>query len=320
MHSALASHLAAQGLLILDGGLATELERRGHDLGDDGLWSARLLRDAPEAIAEVHHAYLEAGADCIISAGYQATLQGFQARGLTQAEAVGLLRRSVELAIEARDAFWADPANRVGRLRPLVAAGIGPYGAYLADGSEYSGDYGISAAALADFHRPRWRLLAASGADLLACETVPCAREAQALAALLAETPGCHAWLSFSCRDGRHLRDGTPLASAVAPLAALPRVAALGVNCTAPRHVEDLLGELRRVTDKPLLAYPNSGEAWDAQARRWQGPNRVAEFAAGARRWRQAGAVLIGGCCRTDPAHIRALREILQPQGPHGSA
>lgn len=302
--------LEQQGTLILDGGLATLLEARGHDLRDH-LWSARLLRDDPQAIVDAHSDYLQAGADCIISASYQATIPGFMRAGLSRTEAVDLLQRSVILARQARDAFWQKEAPRGGRLRPLVAASVGPYGAYLADGSEYTGAYGLDAGVLLDFHRERWRLLAAAGPDLMACETIPSGVEAQALARLLPESPSVPAWVSFSCRDEAHLSDGTPLAEVVARLAPLEQVVAIGINCTAPRFIPALIRVARAVTSKPVLVYPNSGETYDVTRRLWLGQAEPQEFGALSERWRAAGASLIGGCCRTGPEHVRAIRSHL---------
>jgi homocysteine S-methyltransferase len=303
--------LDQQGLLILDGGLATELEARGHDLHDD-LWSARLLLAEPDAIRQLHADYLAAGADCLITASYQATIAGFRQRGLNRAEAEALLQRSVSLALAARETFWAVEANRPGRSRPLVAASIGPYGAYLADGSEYNGRYGLDTAALVSFHQERWHLLSQSGADLLACETIPSAIEAQALAQLLAQTASVYAWFSFSCRDGRHINDGTPLADCVALLNRYDRVAAVGVNCTAPQHISSLIAQIRQVSVKPIVVYPNSGETYDAANGRWSGEANPADFAAAGEQWWAAGATLIGGCCRTGPDHIRQIRKRLK--------
>jgi homocysteine S-methyltransferase len=300
----LAPFLSGGGTLVLDGGLATELERAGFDL-DHPLWSARLLSERPDAITAVHRAYLEAGADCITTASYQGTIEGFRREGATPAEARGLLRRSVELALEARDAFGSD------RPRPLVAASIGPYGAFLADGSEYTGDYELDLGGLLGFHRERMRLLQGAGPDLLACETIPSAVEARALALLLAELPGARAWVSFSCRDGSRLRDGTPFVDAVRTVAAVPAVVAVGVNCTAPSHVLALLRAAASVTDKPLVAYPNSGETYDAGARTWRGASEPLNWGERARAWRDAGARLVGGCCRTGPDHVRAVRAAL---------
>ncbi len=296
-----------QGALVLDGGLATELERRGADLRD-ALWSARLLADDPTLIRQVHLDYYWAGADCCTSASYQATIPGFVARGLSPDAARALILRSVALAAEARDAFWAaGPHPR--RLRPLIAASVGPYGAYLANGAEYTGDYDLDEAGLLAFHGERWELLANSGADLLACETIPSFAEARALADLLAQTPGAWAWFSFTGRDGAHISDGTPIADCAAYLAGRPGVAAIGVNCTPPRLIPDLIRAITAVTDTPIVVYPNSGERYDPITHSWQGESAPAEFGTFSREWRKLGAALIGGCCRTSPAHIRQISD-----------
>jgi homocysteine S-methyltransferase len=303
--------LNEQGFLVLDGGMATELEFAGFDL-DDPLWSARLLLEAPEAIEKVHRDYLSAGADCIVSASYQASVRGFAKRGLTEAESLETIAKAVRLAIGVRDAFWSIEANRQGRLEPRVAAGIGPYGAYLANGAEYTGDYDLDEKGLYEFHSRRWQILSDAGADLLACETIPSAAEAPALARLLAETPDARAWFSFSCRDGGHISDGTSIVSCVEPLAASPQVVAVGVNCTAPHHVLSLVKAIRTVTTKPIVVYPNSGEVYHAEGKRWSGDVEAGELATAAGDWYASGARLLGGCCRTRPEHIRRLRESLQ--------
>lgn len=300
-----------QSCLVLDGALATELERRGAVL-DDPLWSARILLERPGLIRQVHEDYFRAGADGAITVSYQASFEGFARRGLSREQSEALLRGSVRLAVEAREAFWAEAANRAGRLRPLVAASVGPYGAFLADGSEYRGDYGLSKRQLIDWHRPRLAVLADSGADLLACETIPCLREAEALVELLGEFPGTAAWLSFSCCDGEHLCHGEPFREAAALAESCPQVVAVGVNCTPPAYVEGLLRSAAGHTGKPLLAYPNSGETWDAQRHCWVSGGRPVDFGALARRWYAAGARLIGGCCRTGPADIARIRHLLR--------
>lgn len=296
-------------LVVLDGALATELERRGCDLNDP-LWSARALLECPERIAAVHADYFEAGADCAITASYQASVEGFRRRGLDEDQALELIRRSVALAREARDRFWEQPRNRRGRLRPLVAGSVGPYGAFLADGSEYRGDYTLTEDQLVAFHRPRLGALVEAGADLLACETIPCLREAAALVRLLAEYPHVHAWISFSARDGEHLCSGEPMDQAARWLDGQPQVAAAGINCTAPRHVASLIGILRRHCGRPVLVYPNSGEAYDAATKTWSGAAPGEAFGRLAREWREAGAQLIGGCCRTTPADIREVARL----------
>jgi len=309
-HDPILPFLETQGFLVVDGGLASELERAGFDLRDT-LWSARLLLDAPDAIADVHREYLEAGADCIIAASYQATIEGFVARGATETGAEETIRRAANLAVEARDEFWANPENRDDRLKPLVAASVGPYGAYLANGAEFTGDYDLDENGLLEFHRRRWEVLCSTDADLLACETIPSAEEARALARLLTETPDRHAWFSFSCRDGEHINDGTPIAQCVGDLASTPRVVAVGVNYTAPAHITSLVEEIRAVTDIPVVVYPNSGEIWDPDRKEWSGAADPIAFALAGRGWYEAGARLLGGCCRTRPEEIRRLCEAL---------
>lgn len=304
--------LAYQNVFILDGGLATELEKRRHNLNDP-LWSAKILLEQPEAIRQVHSDYLWAGADCIISASYQASLPGLISRGLSAEEAADLIRFAVQLAIEARDQFWAMMANRRGRLRPLVAASAGPYGAYLADGSEYTGIYDLDEAGLLAWHRPRWEILARSGADLLACETIPSFTEAKALRQLLLETPTVPAWMSFACQDGRRINDGTSLAECVQLLNDVPNLVAVGINCTPPRFLPDLITAVQAHTNKLIIVYPNSGEQFDPATKTWLGQSNPAEFGTISREWRKMGALLVGGCCRTGPEHIRQIRDRTRP-------
>ncbi|PID85184.1 MAG: homocysteine S-methyltransferase [Chloroflexi bacterium] len=298
--------VAKRGAFVLDGGLATELEAQGADLSDD-LWSARLLRDDPDMIQNVHLAYFKAGADCALTASYQATIPGFMAQGMSEFEALRLMWLSVNLAVRARDAFWADTTNHVGRERPLVVASVGPYGAYLADGSEYRGDYDLDEDDLTDWHRRRWRILAGTQADLLACETIPSLTEARAQMRLLQETPERMAWFSFSCQDGNRISDGTPIAECAAYLDQFEQVAAVGINCTPPRFLPDLIQAVFAVTQKPIIVYPNSGETYDAARKHWQGHAVPAEFGTLSRAWRKLGASGVGGCCRTRPAHIQQI-------------
>lgn len=302
----LADLLRQYPVLVADGALATELERRGCDLRDP-LWSAKALIETPELIRQVHCDYFEAGADIAITASYQASIAGFMRRGLGRAEGIALLQRSVRLAQEARAAFWQDPAHRVGRPRPLVAASVGPYGAFLADGSEYRGDYGLSEQQLMEFHRPRLAALLDAGPDLLACETIPCFAEARALAHLLTEFPAACAWFSFTAQDDAHLCHGETLAECAAWLNDQPQVVAVGVNCTAPGHIPALIQAIRTATDQPVVVYPNSGEIYQPDNHDWQGLSSSATFATEAESWYAGGARIIGGCCRTTPEHIRAI-------------
>jgi homocysteine S-methyltransferase len=314
MHNPIDAFLARCPVIILDGALATELEARGADLLDP-LWSAKYLIEQPDLIRAIHLEYFEAGADVATTATYQATFERFHERGIEREAAARLMRRAVTLATAARDEFWAPPANRVGRLRPLVAASVGPYGAMLADGSEYRGHYALSDRGIADFHRPRLAVLASAGADLLACETLPCLREALVLAELLQEFPEMSAWIGFSCQNGEHNCEGEDVARCAAELDPYAQIAALGVNCTRPEYVSSLLGRMRSHTRKPLLAYPNSGERYHAAAKIWSGGTDPTPFADRAPAWFDAGARLIGGCCRTTPADIKSLRAMYGAAG-----
>jgi homocysteine S-methyltransferase len=278
----------------------------------DPLWSARLLLENPALIQQVHYDYFCAGAEVATTASYQATLPGLMRRGLDRAHAIDVLRRSVLLALQARAEFWHSAEQRQGRREPLVAASIGCYGAFLHDGSEYRGDYGLSVAQLIDWHRPRLEILASCGADLLACETVPCLTEAIALVRLLAEYPTVPAWLSVSCKDDEHLCHGEPFTEVVALTNAAPNIVAVGVNCTAPRFVEGLLLRGAGIATKPLLAYPNAGETWDAARSCWRPTPTEPDWHASVLRWHQAGARLLGGCCRTTPETIRHLAASLR--------
>jgi homocysteine S-methyltransferase len=306
MSNPLEAFLAAQRVVILDGALATELERRGADLFDP-LWSAKYLIEQPDLIRAVHLDYFKAGADVATTATYQATFEACLRHGIGHDAAAQLMRDAVVLARHARDEFWNDRANRDGRLYPLVAASIGPYGAMLADGSEYRGHYALNDRGLRDFHRPRLQVLAESGADLLALETIPCLREAVVLARLLEEFPSMSAWLSFSCQDGIRNCEGEDVGVCAAALQPFVQIAAIGVNCTRPDYVSSLLRRMARHTTKPLVAYPNSGEHYDAAAKTWLGFAATPPFADRSRSWYEAGARLIGGCCRTTPENIKAL-------------
>jgi homocysteine S-methyltransferase len=289
----LAAALAA-GPVVLDGGLSTELESRGHDV-TSALWSARLLRDDPQAIADAHAAFAAAGAQVATTASYQATFPGFAAAGIDAGEAHALLARSVQLARDGAPEGW-------------VAGSVGPYGAYLADGSEYTGDYvaTVSAAELRAFHRPRLEVLAEAGADVLACETLPAAAEVEALLAELTvlDVP---AWISVSAVTGRdgvaRTRRGELLSDVLGMTRGIDQVVAVGVNCSDPAVVVPAVVWARVASGKPVVAYPNSGEVWDADNRRWTGRPGVGDVSA----WLTAGARLVGGCCRVRPDDIAAI-------------
>ncbi|WP_329326128.1 homocysteine S-methyltransferase [Streptomyces luteogriseus] len=290
----LAEALAA-GTVVLDGGMSNQLESAGHDLSDE-LWSARLLAEQPEAVTEAHLAYFRAGADVAITASYQATFEGFAKRGISRDRAAELMALSVESAREA--------ARRAAVSRPLwVAASAGPYGAMLADGSEYRGRYGLSVDELERFHRPRLEVLAAARPDVLALETVPDADEAAALLRAVRGL-GVPAWLTYSVAGDR-TRAGQPLEEAFALAAEADEVIAVGVNCCAPEDADTAAAIAARVTGKPVVVYPNSGETWDADARAWTG--RSTFSADQVKGWQQSGARLIGGCCRVGPEAISGI-------------
>jgi homocysteine S-methyltransferase len=283
--------------ILIDGGLATELERRGADL-DDELWSARVLLEEPDLIRQAHRAFFEAGAEVATTCSYQASHDGFGRRGLDRRETARLLMWSVHLAREAAEE--AGPGA-------MVAASVGPYGASLADGSEYTGDYGdMDAAALADWHRPRLEVLAAAEPDVLAVETIPAIVEAEAIVVLLGELPDARAWISFSCGDGERLSDGTPFADAIALVASSPQVVAAGVNCTPPAYVPSLLSSAAGA-GVPLLAYPNVGDTWDASTRTWRTAGERPDLAAATPAWLAAGAASVGGCCGVTPEDIAGI-------------
>ena len=293
--------------LLLDGGLSNELEAQGCDL-NHRLWSARLLETNPEAIFQAHLAYLKAGAQCIITSSYQASMPGLLANGYNQDTAKTLILKTVQLAEQAVQYFMETDLSGH---KPLIAASIGPYGACLADGSEYTGDYGVSDDELKEFHLSRIQLLDDSNADLFACETIPSSQEARVLSEILIQTKKM-AWLSFSCRDGQHLNDGTPIEECVERLANHGNIIAIGVNCTAPRHISSLITRIKEKSgEKKIIIYPNSGEVYDAESKTWSDSSDSMVFEDKNKEWLALGADIIGGCCRVRPDQISILREIL---------
>ncbi|MDX6296682.1 MAG: homocysteine S-methyltransferase [Nocardioidaceae bacterium] len=291
-------------MVVLDGGMSNALEDRGHDLSG-ALWTARVLRDSPAEVAAVHRAYYQAGARVATTASYQASIPGLVAAGLRTREAQALVRRSVTLARDVRDALSADGTTR------WVAASVGPYGAVLADGSEYRGRYGLTPAELREFHLPRLELLASADPDFMAVETIPDIDEAEVLVDLLDELD-LPAWFSFSAQ-GPHTAAGQPLAEAFSVAAAGSRVFAVGVNCCRPSDVLDAVILAVRVTGLPVVAYPNSGEQWNSPARNWQGDDGYDPTLA--RGWVDAGATYVGGCCRVGPRSIAALTDTINGAG-----
>jgi homocysteine S-methyltransferase len=289
----------AAGPVVVDGGLATQLESQGHNL-DSALWSARLLHDDPDAIVQAHLAYFAAGAQVATTASYQASIGGFAQAGIRQTEAENLIRRSVRLAQQAR-ASCADGVDR------WIAGSVGPYGAALADGSEYRGDYDLSVDELRTWHRPRIALLAQAGVDILALETIPCLAEVEALLAEI-NGSGQPCWLSITCVADR-TRAGEPAGEAFSLARDVAEIVAVGINCINPTDAYTLVRNASESSGKPVVVYPNGGELWDASARAWTGPtlfhpNDVKD-------WISAGAGLVGGCCRVGPTEIRAIRDLV---------
>lgn len=298
---AFTEQLQRRKTLLLDGGLATQLEAQGCDISNE-LWSASLLQSNPNAIVQAHKAYLASGADCIATASYQASRDGYAKLGLSASDADEMLLFSVDLAKKAIAAAQSDAT---------VAASLGPYGAMLHNGSEYNGDYGVSSDVLSRFHASRIEILDSSDADVLALETIPSLQEAEVLAHQLRgrNTP---AWISFSCRDDTHISDGTLIAEAAALFTNHPTVIAVGVNCTPPQFVPSLVKIIKRVLpDKYVIAYPNSGETYHAHDGSWSGTVTPLDVASAAAQWIYAGASIVGGCCRVSPDHIHAIRSTL---------
>ncbi|HEY1579158.1 MAG TPA: homocysteine S-methyltransferase [Terracidiphilus sp.] len=287
---------------VLDGGMASELEYLGADISGP-LWSAHVLEGSPEKIIAVHRAYIEAGADIIETASYQVSRMGYAEAELDPARADSALLRSVALAREAA-AFYPDR-------RILIAASLGPYGAALHNGAEYHGNYTCTFDDLIGFHRERIDVLAAAppaeSPDLLAFETLPSLAEAEAIGQALAPHPELAAWFSFTCRDQEHVAHGELLRQCATAVATVRQTVAIGVNCTHPSLISGLIAELRAASDKPIIVYPNSGEGWDAQHRCWTGTSDPETYGLEAVEWLDAGAHIIGGCCRTRPAHIQQL-------------
>lgn len=306
--SPLTDLLGKNGLLVIDGAMGTELEVRGCQLNDK-LWSAKVLIEQPELIYQVHLDYFRVGADFAITASYQASVQGFARRGIDEKQALELIAKSVELAKQARD----DYLNEIGHHKTLLVVGcVGPYATLLADGSEYRGDYQLTHDEYVAFHRPRVHALVDAGVDVLAFETIPSISEVQSQLKLLADFPTMTAYFSFSLRDAEHICDGTPLSAVIELVNAQPQVVGIGVNCIALDKVSGALITLNRLTDKPLLVYPNSGEQYDPITKTWITRSDIQSLHDHIDDWLRLGAKMIGGCCRTGPKDIAKIVDKLK--------
>lgn len=287
--------------IIIDGGLSNVLEAKGCDL-NHSLWTAKLLNESPEVLIETHMDYIAAGAQILATASYQASFPGLLAEGYTKQEATDLMVKSVSLVEKAIERSSVD--------RPIwIAASIGPYGAYLADGSEYRGDYGISKEALTEFHQERIEVFENSNADILAFETIPSLLEAEVIAELL-QNSSKSAWVSFSCQNESLINDGASIEAAASKFLQQPKVFALGINCTHPKYILELIQKLKKTTDKKVLVYPNSGEVYNPNSKTWLALSEPLAFAELAQEWIKEGADLIGGCCRIGPQHIKQVSQL----------
>lgn len=289
-------------LVIIDGAMATQLEARGCDINDE-LWSAKMLAERPELIEDVHYTYFEVGADIGISASYQATVPGFMKKGFSREESENLVKKSMTLLINARNKYQE---KHPGRKNLVASAAIGPYGAYLADGSEYTGDYKVDPEIIEAFHKERMQLLKDAGAEIFACETLPCLWEAEIILKVAKELD-VPCWFSFSCKDNEHISDGTPIADCAERLEDI--VKAIGVNCTYPIYISELIKNIKSKSTKPVIVYPNRGEEYDPVKKVWLGAQNGKNFGYWAEKWYEDGAQAIGGCCRTTPDDIKEAAE-----------
>lgn len=294
--------------MIIDGALASELQRRGCDL-NDSLWSAKVLIEQPELIQQVHYDYFKAGADCAITASYQATPMGFAQKGIELEESIKLIKTSVKLAQQAKMQYLNDIKEDKAL---LIAGSVGPYGAYLANGSEYTGDYQLSESEFIAFHKDRVTALIDAGVDILACETMPSFLEIKALAKLIQQFPMVNCWFSLTLKDQQHISDGTPLTEVIEYLNSIEQIVSVGINCIALEKVTPALEVLSKLTRKPLIVYPNSGEEYDPTTKQWhKNHHHNCTFANQLKIWIKLGAKLIGGCCQTTPEDIVEIHQLL---------
>lgn len=299
--------LKKTGILVIDGSMSTALEQLGCNL-KDSLWTAKALAESPELVKKVHLDYLKAGADCGITCSYQTTIPGLVAKGYTAQQAEELIVSSVTLFKQAREEWWEAEGKNQGRAYPSCLAGIGPYGAYLADGSEYRGNYGVDDSVLYKFHKRRMELLWNAGADILLLETQPSLHEAL-IEAEIAESLGADYWISFSCKNDTQIHEGNLIRDCATQLGSskYPHLKMIGINCTAPQYVENLIKELKQTATVPIAVYPNSGEEYDPVTKTWHGNKEGILYGEYAYRWMKAGANAVGGCCRTVASHVEEV-------------
>lgn len=298
--------------LLIDGAMSTALEQLGADT-NNSLWTASVLANQPALVKKVHQEYFKAGARLAITDTYQANVPAFIKNGYSKQEAHSLIQRAVALAKEARDEYQQETG-----IYNYVAGALGPYGAYLANGSEYTGDYHLSAIEYQQFHRPRLTDILTVGVDVIAIETQPRLDEVLAELDLVKElAPDTLCYVSFSLKDSTRLPDGTPLAVAARTVAKYPNVFAVGVNCIPLEEVTAAIETVHQVTDKPVIAYPNSSATYDPTTKTWSYPHGRRSLVDYLPQWLAAGLTIIGGCCTTTPQDIAALHEYLKGGAHH---
>ena len=278
-------------MIKLDGGLSTALENNGNKL-TTSLWTGELIRTNPAQITKAHLDFINAGAQIIITSSYQLSYTGCGARGWSEDETNQAFIASTQLAKNAVIESGKDVK---------VAASVGPYGASLADGSEYKGNYAVSKQVLKDFHAKRLEILISTSPDYLALETMPDTFEVEVLLDLLTDCP-IPFWISYSCKEGNQTNAGQDFQSAV-DLA--QSAMAVGINCTKPELITDLLRSAK--SDKPYVVYPNSGRIWDAENKVWTGSAAIGFSDELVSQWIKAGAEIVGGCCGIGAAEIEQL-------------
>jgi S-methylmethionine-dependent homocysteine/selenocysteine methylase len=288
---------------VIDGGLSTALELLGADISGP-LWTAQTVIDDPALLERAHRSFAEAGADIIATASYQCGTKQFESIGLSAKEARDALASTTTIARRAVEGTSV-----------AVAASVGPFGASLANGSEYNGRYGVEWLVVEDYHREKLAILVESGADLIAIETIPLADEALLIAEILEELGAPPAWFSFGFADETQTYGLDAIDKAVLGIAGYADLVAIGMNCTHPRYVDSLLVSMSElVSGIPLIVYPNHGREWDAVARCWIGDSMSISAAETVKRWVDLGARFIGGCCGVDPrgiADLVATRDVL---------
>lgn len=298
--------------LLIDGAMSTALEQLGADT-NNSLWTASVLANQPALVKKVHQEYFKAGARLAITDTYQANVPAFIRNGYSKQETHSLIQRAVALAKEARDEYQQETG-----IYNYVAGALGPYGAYLANGSEYTGDYHLSTIEYQQFHRPRLTDILTVGVDVIAIETQPRLDEVLAELDLVKElAPDTLCYVSFSLKDSTRLPDGTPLAVAARTVAKYPNVFAVGVNCIPLEEVTATIETIHQATDKPVIAYPNSSATYDPTTKTWSYPHGRRSLVDYLPQWLAAGLTIIGGCCTTTPQDIAALHEYLKGGAHH---